>query len=265
MKKPKTSFFLFLGLCYAFLYLPLFFIILFSFNGSGSLSVWSHFSLAWYKQALSNGDLWLALLNSLKIAMTTATLSVFIGLLCAFFSVRIRRSLFLDTFSVMPLVVPEVVIGLAFLTFFVTTEYAVGWPHGRGLGTIIVAHTTLSLAYVTMMLRSRLLELDVHLEEAALDLGARPGKVFLLIILPSLSPTLLAAWVLSFTLSLDDLVIASFTSGLSSTTLPVLIFSHLKTGLTPQVNALCSLIVLSVLVFTPLAGRWVYKAFRKET
>jgi putrescine transport system permease protein len=264
MKKSRTGFFLFLGLCYAFLYLPLFFIILFSFNDSGSLGVWSHFSFVWYKQALSNTDLWSALLNSLKIAMTTATLSVFVGLLCAFFSVRVRRSHFLDTFSVMPLVVPEVVIGLAFLTFFVTAEYAVGLPRGRGLSTVVVAHTTLSLAYVVMMLRSRLLELDVHLEEAALDLGARPGKVFLFIILPSLSPTLLAAWVLSFTLSLDDLVIASFTSGLSSTTLPVLIFSHIKTGLTPQINALCSLIVLSVLVFTPLAGWWFYKAFKKE-
>jgi putrescine transport system permease protein len=143
---------------------------------------------------------------------------------------------------------PEVITGLALLTFFVTTENMFGWPAGRGVYTIIIAHTTLSLAYVTVMIRSRLLEVDRSIEEAALDLGARPHHVFALIVLPVIAPSLLASWLLAFALSMDDLVIASFTAGPGSSTLPMVIFSSIRMGTTPEINAMATLIIVIVTV-----------------
>jgi len=249
---------------YAFLYLPIASLVLFSFNEGLSLSKWQGFSLAWYGKLFRDFHLYEALWNSLKVAGLSATMSVLLGFLCALVSVRKTRVLYLDVLSSTPLVLPEVLIGLSFLIFFVTSEFLFGFPQGRGLGTISVAHTTVSLAYTTLVLRSRLLEADKNLEEAALDLGASPLHVFISVTLPFLRPALLAGWFLAFTLSLDDLVIASFSSGPSSVTLPVMIFSRVKMGLTPEINALCSLIVLFVFLCAPLASAWFYLSFKRR-
>lgn len=264
MKKTYLPFFPFLIGVYAFLYLPIASLILFSFNKGLSLSKWQGFSLMWYAKLFKDFQLYEALWNSIKVATLSATISVLLGFFCALVSVRKRRVLYLDVLSSTPLVLPEVLIGLSFLIFFVTSEFFLGLPRGRGLGTISIAHITVSLAYTTHVLRSRLLEINTNLEEAALDLGAPPFHVFLSITIPFLKPALLAAWFLAFTLSLDDLVIASFSSGPSSITLPVLIFSRVKMGLTPEINALCSLIVLFMLGCAPLASAWFFLSFKRR-
>lgn len=253
-----------LGLCYAFLYIPILYVVVFSFNSTTSLSSWSHFSLVWYEKLFSDVDLQKALMNSLKASTVAATFSVILGCLCAFISTKKKKTFFLDALSATPLVLPEVLLGLSFLIFFVMAESFFGIPEGRGLDTIVIAHTTVSLAYATLIIRARLLEIDTHLEEAALDLGARPVRVFFSITLPFLKPAILVAWFLSFTLSLDDLVVASFAAGPSSATLPISIFSSLKTGITPEINALCSLIVLLVFLIAPIASAWFYLSFRKR-
>jgi len=258
---------LFLGSTYLFLYIPILFLIIFSFNKGSSLRTWEGFSFIWYQKLFAHHELWIALTNSLKVAFLSATNAVIIGLLCALWFVRFRHFRFtswMEALSVTPLVLPEVLAGLAFLFFFVLTERFLNWPMGRGLLTITIAHTTIAVAYVTLVLRSRLLELDGDLEEAALDLGAKPRDIFFSITLPMLFPSLLASWVLAFTLSMDDLVIASFTSGPASPTLPIVVFSTLKTGLTPEMNALSTLIVLFVIALAPLSSLFLYRTFKKR-
>ena len=252
---------------YAFLYAPIFFVIFFSFNASSSLSQWSGFSFIWYKKLFLNTALWQAVTRSFQVAFFSATLSSFTGMLCALLFVRFRKMRLrglMEALSITPLVVPEVVIGLALLVFFVSTERLLGWPHGRGVGTITIAHTTISLAYATLILRSHLLDLDPTLEEAALDLGAHPRDVFFSIKLPMLTPALISSWILSFILSMDDLIVASFASGPSSSTLPMIIFSQLKTGITPEMNALSTLIILFVLAISPLMGFLVYVSLKNR-
>ncbi|TGW14924.1 ABC transporter permease [Candidatus Hepatobacter penaei] len=256
-----------MAVVYAFLYAPIAFVVLFSFNASASLGQWSGFSLVWYRKLLMNTELWQSVARSFQVAFFSATCAVLIGLLCALLFVRFRRARFrglIESLSVTPLVVPEVAIGLALLVFFVASERLLGWPHGRGLLTVIVAHTTIFSAYTTLMLRVRLLDLDPVLEEAALDLGAQPSKVFFSITLPLIVPSLVSAWILIFVLSMDDLVIASFTSGPSSSTLPMVVFSQLKTGITPEMNALSSLIILFVLAISPLIGFFMYVSLKKK-
>lgn len=274
MKKNKlflwrsSSSLLILGFVYAFLYVPIGFVVLFSFNKTSSLGVWGGASLLWYKKLFSNQMLLRAFLNSLKVAFCAASLSVCIGTLCALLFTRFRSfrwSAFFEILSVSPLVIPEVVIGLSFLFFFIISEHTTGFPRGRGLLTITIAHTTVAIAYVSLIVRARLLEIDSFLEEAALDLGAKPKQVFFSITLPLIKPALFASWILAFTLSMDDLVIASFASGPSSLTLPVVVFSTLKTGMTPEINALSTLIVFLVFSLGPMISIWVYKAFKKRT
>lgn len=242
---------------YAFLYLPILTVIVFSFNESRLVTVWSRFSTKWYRTLLSNEGLIDAVLASFKIAAMTATIAVVLGTLAAVVMVRFSkfrgRTLFGGLISA-PLVMPDVITGLAFLMMFVTLEQLIGWPAYRGVLTITIAHITLAMAYVSLVVQARLQDFDRSLEEAALDLGARPVKVFLVIVLPLILPSLMAGWLLAFALSLDDVVIASFLSGPGATTLPMLIFSSIRMGVSPEINALATIIVGIVAVGVTIAG-----------
>ena len=247
----SPALFLSLALGYVFLYTPIFFVVMFSFNSSAAMTQFEGFSLRWYHALFSNPTLLNAAWVSLRIAFASASLAVILGTLCAMSVVRLRhfkgRHL-LGVLSTAPLIMPEVITGVAFLIFFVGMEQVLGWPHGRGMNTIIIAHTTLALAYVTVIVKARLLEIEPTLEEAAQDLGARPFQAFVLVTLPLISRSLLSGWFLSFALSMDDLVIASFTSGPGASTLPMVIFSSIRVGTNPQINALATLIVAVVAV-----------------
>jgi putrescine transport system permease protein len=250
---------------YAFLYLPIISLIVYSFNVSRLVTVWGGFSAKWYGELLRNDQILSAAWLSLRIATLNATLSVILGTLAALALVRFGtfrgRTLF-STMVSAPLVMPDVILGLASLLLFVTMEHIIGWPASRGITTITLAHITFSAAYVTIVLQSRLSQMDISIEEAAMDLGARPWKVFLLITLPVITPALLAGWLLAFTLSLDDLVIASFVSGPGATTLPMVVYSSVRLGVSPQINALATLIVAVVTLCILLAGWLVH---RKES
>jgi putrescine transport system permease protein len=249
---------------YAFLYIPIISLIVYSFNSSRLVTVWGGFSTRWYGELLHNDQILSAAWLSLRIATMNATLSIVLGTLAAVTLVRFGRFRGRALFSTMvsaPLVMPDVILGLASLLLFVTMEHLIGWPGGRGLTTITLAHITFSAAYVTVVVQSRLSQFDTSLEEAAMDLGARPWKVFLLITLPIIAPSLLAGWLLAFTLSLDDLVIASFVSGPGATTLPMVVYSSVRLGVSPQINALATLIVAIVSLCILLAG-WL--THRKE-
>jgi putrescine transport system permease protein len=242
---------------YIFLYLPIFFLILFSFNESRLPGIWAGFSTKWYLRLFENEDLIAAVLTSFQIASMTATGAVILGTLAAVSMVRFGsfrgRTLFSGMISA-PLVMPEVITGLALLLMFVSFERLIGWPSERGMMTVTIAHITLATAYVYLIVQARLQDFDRSLEEAGQDLGARPVKVFLCITLPLIAPALLAGWLLAFALSLDDVVIASFLSGPGATTLPILIFSSLRLGITPEINALATIIVGIVSIGVTIAG-----------
>lgn len=242
---------------YTFLYLPILTIIVFSFNESRLVTVWSRFSTKWYTTLLSNEGLIEAVFASFKIAAMAATISTILGTLAAVVMVRFSRfrgrTLFGGLISA-PLVMPDVITGLAVLMMFVTFEQLIGWPAYRGILTITIAHITLAMAYVSLVIQARLQDFDRSIEEAALDLGARPVKVFLVIVLPLILPSLVAGWLLAFALSLDDVVIASFLSGPGATTLPMLIFSNIRTGVSPEINALATIIVGIVATGVTIAG-----------
>jgi putrescine transport system permease protein len=236
---------------YAFLYVPIALLVVWSFNESRIVTVWGGFSTKWYGELLQNEEYLDAAWLSLKVATTSATAALALGTLAALVMVRFGRfrgrMLFNGLISA-PLVMPEVILGLAMLLLFVALEQVTGWPDGRGFTTITIAHTTIGMAYATVVVRSRLAQMDESLEEAAMDLGARPVKVFLVITLPVIAPSLAAAWLLAFTLSLDDVVVAQFVSGPGATTLPIEVFSSVRLGVSPQVNALGTIIVAVVAV-----------------
>jgi putrescine transport system permease protein len=242
---------------YGFLYLPIALLIIFSFNEAILPGVWTKFSLKWYVLLFKNDALIQALLTSLQIAAISATGAATMGTLAAIVMVRYGafrgRTLFSGLLSA-PLVMPEVITGLALLLMFVTFERLIGWPSKRGVMTVTIAHLTLGMAYVYLVVQSRLQDFDRSLEEAALDLGAQPFKVFMHITLPLIAPAVLAGWLLSFALSLDDVVIASFLSGPGATTLPILIFSSVRLGITPEINALATIIVMLVSFAVAIAG-----------
>jgi putrescine transport system permease protein len=243
---------------YAFLYIPVMLLVVYSFNASKLVTVWGGFSLKWYGELFSNDSLLNAAWLSLRIAMVNATFAVIFGTLAAFALNRYRRFRGRTGFELLltaPLVMPDVIIGLSLLLLFVSMEQIIGWPAGRGFTTISIAHITFSLAYAAVVIRGRIGQLDPQLEEAAMDLGAKPFKVFLRITLPLLTPALISAWLLAFTLSLDDLVIASFVSGPGATTLPMWIYSSVRLGVTPEVNALATLMLLFVTLVVVFAGR----------
>jgi putrescine transport system permease protein len=243
---------------YAFLYVPLVSVIVYSFNDSRLATVWGGFSTRWYGALLRNDEILDAAWLSLRIAALSATLAMVLGTMAAFALVRFGRFRGRNLFSGMitsPLVMPEVITGLSLLLLFVSMRQWLGWPEQRGFSTITIAHTTFAMAYVAVIVRSRLLALDTTLEDAAMDLGCHPPRVVLDITLPLIAPAMVAGWLLAFTLSLDDLVIASFVSGPGSTTLPMYIFSKVKLGVTPDINALASLIILIVSV--ALGAAWL--------
>lgn len=246
-----------LVLGYAFLYGPIASLVVYSFNASKLVTVWGGFSTQWYAELLQNEKLLKAAKLSLAIAAATATGAVALGMLAAVVLVRygrFRGRLLFASMTTAPLVMPEVITGLSLLLLFVFLEQILGWPDGRGVTTIIIAHITFSAAYVVVIVQVRLSAIDRSLEEAAADLGARPLRVFLTVTLPLIAPSLAAGWLLSFTLSLDDLVVASFVSGPGSTTLPMVVFSSVRLGVTPQINALATLLIVSVILIVIVAG-----------
>ena len=241
---------------YAFLYLPILTLVAYSFNASDRVMIWQGFSTRWYAALLSDTQILNAAWLSLKIAVMNATAATALGLMGGYVMVRFGRFRSRTLFSGMlaaPLVVPEVITGLSLLMLFIAMEDLTGWPGGRGVTTITLAHITFSTAYVAVVVQSRLSQLDPSLEEAALDLGATPWRTFFLVTVPLLTPALVAGWLLAFTLSIDDLVIASFVSGPGSSTLPMVIFSKVRLGLSPQINALATLLITAVIIGVSLA------------
>lgn len=235
---------------YAFLYVPILVLVAYSFNDSDRVMVWQGFSTRWYGELFANRQILDAAWLSLRIAVVNATSATVLGLMAGYVLVRFGRFRSRTLFAGMvaaPLVVPEVITGLSLLMLFVSLQELVGWPMARGVTTITLAHITFSTAYVAVVVQSRLGQLDPSLEEAALDLGATPWRTFLLVTVPLLAPALVAGWLLAFTLSLDDLVIASFVSGPGSSTLPMVIFSRVRIGLSPEINALATLLIGLVL------------------
>lgn len=234
---------------FAFLYVPIVSLIVYSFNKSKLVTVWGGFSTRWYGELLRDEQILGAAWLSLRIAVVNATGAVILGTLAGFVLARMGRfrgRLLLTGMTTAPLVMPEVITGLSLLLLFVALQDLVGWPAGRGVTTITIAHITFSMAFVAVVIQSRLSSIDESVEEAAQDLGARPAKVFFVITLPIISPALVSGWLLSFTMSLDDLVIASFVSGPGSSTLPMVIFSKVRLGVNPEINALATILVLVV-------------------
>lgn len=247
-----------LGLGFAFLYIPIITLIMYSFNASSLVTDWTGFSLRWYYALFNDDALLRAAWLSFRIAFLTATAAVVIGTWAGVVLSRMGRfrgfTLYAGMLSA-PLVVPEVVLGISLLLMFVEMGSVLGWPAGRGMFTIWVGHVMLCVAYVSVIIQSRLRDMDRSLEEAALDLGATPLKVFFLITLPLIAPALASAWLLSFTLSLDDVVVASFLSGPGYTTLPLEVFARVRLGLKPEVNALATIFILVVGLCAILAHR----------
>jgi len=252
MKKNNTGILTVTLFGYAFLYIPLVILMIFSFNESKSVTLWSRFSTKWYHSLFHNEQLVSAFINSLKVALLSSTLSVSLGLLVSLVIVKFTkffgRSIFKGLASA-PIVMPEILLGFAFLMLFVFLEDSFGWPVSGSLTTITLAHTTVAIAYVTAILTAQLINVDQSLMEAALDLGASPVKAFFVITVPIIYPALLGAWLLAFVLSFDDVVIASFVSGPESTTLPIVIFSSIRLGLSPEINAFSTLLILVIACF----------------
>ena len=243
---------------YAFLYIPLASVIFYSFNDSSLATVWGGFSTRWYGELFRNDQILDAAFLSLRVAVTAASLATIFGTLAgmalARFGLFRGRTLFSGMIT-SPLVMPEVITGLSLLLLFVSLQQLTGWPAQRGFNTITIAHTTFAMAYVAVIIQSRLVSMDESFEEAAMDLGGRPFRVMIDITLPLIAPAMVAGWLLAFTLSLDDLVIATFVSGPGGSTLPMLIFSKIKLGVTPDINALATLIIVLVTLGVLIA--WV--------
>jgi len=256
---------IYLTLGFVFLYLPILILIIFSFNESKLVTVWAGFSTKWYGELLRDPQMLGAAWMSFKIAFLAASAAVVLGTMASIVMVRMGQFKGKVAFTSMitaPLVMPEVITGLSLLLLFVAMAQTLGWPAGRGMLTIWIAHVTFCTAFVAVVVSSRLREMDASLEEAARDLGAPPWKVFFLVTLPIIAPALLSGWLLAFTLSLDDLVIASFVSGPGSTTLPMVVYSSVRLGLSPKINALATIIVL--LASTGVLAAW-WLARRTET
>lgn len=251
---------------YAFLYIPILTLIVYSFNDSKMVTLWGGFTFKWYGVLAEDKEVLDALALSLKLAFATATSSVVLGMLGAFAMVRYKQFFGRTVFSAhlsAPLVVPEVITGLSLLLFFVMLQRAIGWPE-RGMFTIWAGHTSVGMAYAAVVIQSRLLEMDKSLEEAAQDLGCKPFQVFYLITLPMIGQALASAWLLTFTVSLDDVVATAFLSGPGSTTLPVLILSRAKLGLNPTINAIATITVAVVAVGVMAGSLWMYKQEKRR-
>lgn len=234
-----------LTLCFAFLYIPIIILVIYSFNASKLVTVWGGFSLQWYSSMWSNQGLMDAAWITVRVALLSATIGTIMGTLAALSLTRFARFPGRMLFSGMiyaPLVMPEVITGLSLLLLFVSIGV------DRGFWTVVIAHTTFTMCYVAIVVQSRLLTFDRSLEEAALDLGCPPVKTFFRITLPLILPGVVAGWMLAFSLSLDDLVIASFTTGPGATTLPIKIYSQVRLGVTPEINAICTILIAMVTI-----------------
>ncbi len=237
--------------CYAFLYAPIAFLVMLSFNASRLVTARDGLSLRWYEMLWQDRTLIAAALLSLRIAAASATLALIVGTLAGYALARFGRFRTRAAFTAAlaaPLVLPEVITGLSLLLLFVALQQAIGWPAGRGAGTVTLAHASVSVAYVAVVVRARLAGAPADLEEAAMDLYAPPWKAFALVTLPLMAPALISGWLLAFTLSLDDVVVASFTSGPGASTLPMVVFSSIKLGPTPELYALATVMVAVVAV-----------------
>jgi putrescine transport system permease protein len=250
----------------AILYVPILVLIVFSFNASSLVNVWGGFSTAWYWQLLHNRQVLEAALLSVEVGFVASTGAVIMGTLAAIALIRFPRfrgRLLLTGMVSAPLVMPEIITGITQLLLFVSMLQLLSWPH-RGFTTIVIAHVAFCMAYVTVTVQSRLQSADRSLEEAAMDLGASPARAFIDTTLPIIAPALLSSWLLSFTLSLDDLVISSFVSGPGAGTLPMVIYSKVKLGVSPDINALASLIICAVGVCVIVAGVVMRRSERRR-
>ena len=255
-----------LGLGYLFLYVPIVALVIYSFNDSPIPNVWRGFTLKWYAALAQDSEMLAGLWLSMKIAFLTACGSVVLGTLAAFALVKYKRFAGRTLFSGMvtaPLVMPEVVVGLSLLLMLVSVQRALGFPE-RGMLTIWFGHLLLGVAYAAVVVQARLHDLNPQLEEAAMDLGARPHQVFWLVTLPMITQSLVSAWLLTFTLSLDDVVLSAFLSGPGSTTMPLVIFSRARLGLNPSVNAVATLIIFVVAIGVVAASWFIANAERKR-
>ncbi len=242
---------------YALLYVPILSVVIYSFNDSRLVTLWGGFSLRWYASLLSDHQLLEAAMLSLQIAVVSATFATALGAIVALALQRVTRlkgRLLLSGMVTAPLVMPEIITGLSLLFLFISMANLIGWPASRGATTITLAHITFSMAYVVVVVRSRLAAMDETLEEAAMDLGGRPVAVFFDITVPMLMPALISGWLLAFTLSLDDLVISSFVSGPGATTLPMFIFAKVRLGVTPDINAITTIIIVLVAATVTIAA-----------
>jgi putrescine transport system permease protein len=244
---------------YFFLYAPILVLVVYSFNDSKMASIWGGFTFKWYGEMFNDREIIEGFLLSLKIALLTACSSVVLGTFAAYALDRYRtfkgRTLFAGMVNA-PLVMPEVIVGLSLLLLMVSIQKAVGWPE-RSWVTIWLGHTLLGMAYAAVVVQARLQEMDKSLEEAAMDLGCRPAGVFYRITLPLLTPSLVSAWLLTFTISLDDVVLSAFLSGPGSTTLPIVIFSRAKLGLSPTVNAVAAVTIVVVSLIIVGGSLWM--------
>lgn len=252
---------------FTFLYAPMLMLVIYSFNSSKLVTVWAGWSTRWYTQLFHDTAMINAVGMSLSIATAAATMAVVVGTLAAVVIVRFGRFKGSTGFAFMltaPLVMPDVITGLALLLLFVAMGHAFGWPAERGMFTIWLAHVTFCSAYVAVVVAARLRELDRSIEEAAMDLGATPLKVFFIITVPMIAPALVSGWLLAFTLSLDDLVFASFVAGPGSTTLPMLVFASVRMGVNPEINALATLILLVVGIIGMIAWWFMSRAEKQR-
>jgi putrescine transport system permease protein len=255
-----------LSAVYAFFYLPLAFLVVFSFNSTRQDSVFTGFSLRWYQALLKDNRLVEGFSLSLKVALMSATLGTVLATMAAFALVRFGKFRGRTLFNAMlssPLVMPEVIIGMSLLLLFVGMERVLGWPE-RGTLTIVLGHALLGMAYASVVIQSRLKEMDRTIEEAALDLGCRPYQVFFLVTLPNMSQALMAAWLLTFTLSFDDVVVSEFLSGPGVTTLPQVIFNYARRGINPSIYAAASLLMLVVTIAVIIYGIQIARQTRQS-
>jgi putrescine transport system permease protein len=252
---------------YAFLYTPIIILIIFSFNESKLVTVWAGFSTKWYWELFQDKQMLSAAWLSLRLALMSATGAVVLGTLAGIVMARFGRFRGHNIFAGMitaPLVMPEVITGISLLLLFVSMEKMFGWPSNRGMLTLWISHVTFCAAFVAVVITSRLKEMDKSIEEAAMDLGAPPFKVFTAITIPIIAPAIASGWLLAFTLSLDDLVISSFVAGPGATTLPMKVFSSVRLGVSPKINALASIVVFIVTLFAIVSGFFMLRAERKR-
>lgn len=265
----RQSAFLVTMLCFgfAFFYIPILSMIVYSFNGSRLATVWGGFSTKWYVSLLSNKQILKAAILSLEIAVLSATFATILGTMAGIALARFKRFRGRTLFSGLvtaPLVMPEVITGIASLMLFILMAEYLGWPATRGFTTVTLAHITFSMVFVTTIIHSRLVQADEAIEEAAMDLGSRPWQVMRDITLPIISPAILSGWLLAFTISLDDVIITNFTTGPGTTTLPILIWSKVKLGVTPDINALATITVTIVGIGVVIAGVILNRAEKRR-